>query len=121
MESFLHKELIVNVATMCEETLDDNDCMGSELYMMLYFDTKEVRISELEIDSCSKESINKVGVYSWKLTNNDLVIIESLPIKLPLIGVKALSLELKNKQLVGRFKLLNGKTKSLIFNKKLIN
>ena len=121
MKSLLHKELIANVATMCEETSDDNDCIGSELYIVLYFETKQVTISELEADSCNKESRYKVGTYPWSLTQNNVIEIESLFKKLPQSGVKILSLELKDSQIIGNIQYLNGKTGQPTFYKKPTN
>lgn len=120
IKPFLHKELVVNVATICEETLGDNECMGSELYIMLNFDAKQVHVSELEIDSCENETINEIGIYPWKLTQNKSIEIEILPKKLPFSGIEILSLKLKDKKVIGKIKRLNGKVKEYVFEERTI-
>jgi len=106
MKPFLHKELVVNVAAICEETLGDNECMRSELYIMLNFDAKQVHVSELEIDSCENETINEIGIYPWKLTQNK--------------SIEILSLKLKDKEVIGKIKRLNGKVKEHVFEERTI-
>jgi len=118
MKNVLHKELTANVGTICEETPDDNPCAGSAIYLILVFDKKEVQVTEKEISSCDKETIHEIGTFDWKLKDHKEISIDFVPQKIQGTYAENLILELRDKQLLGRIKHLNGQIVEYVFKEK---
>ncbi|MFC5048386.1 hypothetical protein [Aquimarina hainanensis] len=108
MKNHLHKKLVTKVGTVCEETPDDNPCAGSEIYLSLFFDKKEVKVSEIEVATCGQESIYNIGTYTWKLLPNKEIRIDFIPEQTKGTYAEHLFLELRDKKLVARIIHLNG-------------
>ena len=109
MKNHLHKKLVTKVGTVCEETPDDNPCAGSEVYLSLFFDKRQVKVSEIEVATCGQESIYKIGQYDWQLLRNKEIRIDFIPEQTKGTYAEHLSLELRDKKLVARIIHLNGK------------
>lgn len=118
MNDYFNKELITRVATICEETPDNNPCAGSEVFLALMFDKKEVQVYEKVISSCDKESVNKIGVYTWTLLPNKELQIDFISEEIEHTYADCFFLELRDKQLVGRITHLNGKVIEYSFQEK---
>lgn len=118
MNTYLHKELLANVGSICEETPDDNPCAGSEIYLSLLFDEKKVEIAEKEISTCGKESISLIGTFNWKLVKNQKIIIDFATEKTKGTYAEKLFLELKQQQLIGSVTHLNGRVIKYVFKEK---
>ncbi len=114
----MDKEFIAKVGAVYEETPDDNPCAGSEIYLILLFDKKQVHVAEKEMSSCDKETIQEIGTFDWKLKDNKEIAIDFIPQKIQGTYAENLILELRDKQLVGRIKHLNGQVKEYIFKEK---
>ncbi len=114
----MHKEFIAKVGAVYEETPDDNPCAGSEIYLTLLFDKKQVYVAEKEISSCDKETIHQIGTFDWKLKNSQEIAIDFIPQKIQGTYAENLILELRDKQLVGRIKHVNGQIVEYIFKEK---
>ena len=118
MKNHLYKELTAKVGAICEETPDDNPCAGSEIYMMLVFDEKQVSISEKEISSCDQESVHNIGIYNWKLLENQKISIDDIAEQTKGTYAENIVLELRDKQLVGNITHVNGRVIEYIFKEK---
>jgi hypothetical protein len=118
MNSYLNKELIARVATICEETPDNNPCAGSEIFLALIFDKKEVQVYEKVISTCGKESVKKIGTYKWTLLPNKELKIDFISEQIKYTYAEYLFLELRDKQLVGRITHLSGKVIEYSFHEK---
>jgi len=118
MKDYLNKELVAKVAVIYEETPDDNPCAGSEIFLGFIFNKKEVKVYEKEIVTCGKKIVNEIGVYKWELLPNKEIKIDFISEQTKDTYAEHLFLELKDKQLVGRIKHLNGKVIEYIFNEK---
>ncbi|WP_299242912.1 hypothetical protein [uncultured Aquimarina sp.] len=118
MKNHMDKEFIAKVGAVYEETPDDNPCAGSEIYLILLFDKKQVHVAEKEMSSCDKETIQEIGTFDWKLKDNKEIAIDFIPQKIQGTYAENLILELRDKQLVGRIKHLNGQVKEYIFKEK---
>jgi len=116
MKNHLHKELIAKVGAIYEETPDDNPCAGSEIYLILVFDEKQVQISEKEISTCDKESITKIGTYNWRLLPNQEITVDFVSEQTEGTYAEQLSLEFRDKQLIGNITHLNEKSIEYIFD-----
>lgn len=109
MNAYFNKELVARVATICEETPDNNPCAGSEIFLVLMFDKQEVQVYEKELSTCGKASVNEIGVYKWTLLPNKELKIDFISEQIKHTYAEYLFLELRDKQLVGRITHLNGK------------
>ncbi len=114
----MHKEFIAKVGAVYEETPDDNPCAGSEIYLTLLFDKKQVYVTEKEISSCDKETTKEIGTFDWELKDNKEIAIDFIPQKVQGTYAENLFLELLDKQLVGRIKHVNGQIVEYIFKEK---
>lgn len=108
MKSYLNKELIANVGSIFEETPDDNPCAGSEIYLTLLFDKEKVCVTEKEISSCGKEFITEIGKYNWELVSNKEISINFDPQKTKNTYAQNLFLQIKNHNIIGKIRHLNG-------------
>ncbi|WP_034242124.1 hypothetical protein [Aquimarina atlantica] len=118
MKKYLHKELRTEVATVCEETPDDNPCAGSTIYLALWFDKKQVQVSEKEVSTCDQESIYNIGTYTWKLLPNKEIKIDFDPNRIKGTYAEGLSLKLRDKQLIGYITYINGEVGEYAFKEK---
>lgn len=118
MKSYLNKELTANVGSIYEETPDDNPCAGSQIYLTFQFDKDKVSVSEKEITSCGKESINEIGKYNWKLGSNKEINIDFDLQKIKETYAENLFLEIGGKNIVGRITHLNNTTSEYVFKEK---
>jgi len=118
MKNYLNKELMAKVGTIYEETPDDNPCGGQQTYLALKFIKEEVFIVEKYISSCDKESILIIGTYKWKLRCTKKIKIDYIQEEVKGTYTEDLSLELRDKQLIGRIKHLNGKIVEYTFLEK---
>ncbi|WP_128755250.1 hypothetical protein [Aquimarina sediminis] len=119
VKNHLNKKLIAKVGAICEETPDDNPCAGSEVYLSLFFDKKQVEVSEIEISTCGQESIYEIGQYDWQLLRNKEIRIDFIPAQTKGTYAEHLSLELRDKKLVALITHLNGKLVEYIFEEKI--
>lgn len=115
MISHLNKELIAKVGTIYEETPDDNPCAGSEIYLTLLFNKKEVFLSEKEVSTCGKENVLEIGTFNWQLMPNNKINVDFDPEKTKYAYAKTLSLQLKNDTIFGYIIHLNDTTSEYIF------
>lgn len=118
MKKYLNKELRTEVATVCEETPDDNPCAGSTIYLALWFDKKQVKISEIEISTCGKESVYEIGTYNWELLYNKEISIDFIPEETKDTYAENIVLELRGQQLTGNTTHWNGQIVKHIFKEK---
>ena len=115
MKNHLHKKWIAKVGNIYEETPDDNPCAGSEIYLTLVFDEKQIHISEKEISSCNQESTHKIGIYNWKLLPNNVIEVDSILKETKGTYATQLQLELRDSKIVGIITHLNGKVVEYVF------
>ncbi|MBW1294167.1 hypothetical protein [Aquimarina litoralis] len=115
MTNHLHKKLISKVDTIYEETPDDNPCAGSEIYLMLVFDEKQIHISEKEISSCNKSSTHKIGMYDWKLVSNNTIEVDFITKEVEGTYAEQLQLELRDSKVIGIITHLNGNEVEYVF------
>ena len=115
MNNHLYKVLITKIGDICMETPDDNPCSGSQIFLTLLFDKKQVQVSEKEISSCSKVSILKIGTYNWEFMSNKKIKVYFISEETKGTYAEQLFLELRNKQVIGHLTHLNGKTVEYVF------
>ncbi|MBG6130346.1 hypothetical protein IWQ47_001571 [Aquimarina sp. EL_43] len=115
MKNHLNKKLIAKVGAVCEETPDDNPCAGSEIYLSLFFDKKQVKVSEVEISTCGKESVYEIGNYNWELLYSKEISIDFILEQTKGTYAEHLSLELRDKKLIASITHLNGKVVEYVF------
>ncbi|WP_139062494.1 hypothetical protein [Aquimarina megaterium] len=115
MKNHLNKKLTAKVGAVYEETPDDNPCAGSEIYLSLFFDRKQVKVSEIEILTCGKESVYEIGNYNWELLYNKEISIDFIPEQTKGTYAEYLSLELRDKKLIACITHLNGKVVEYVF------
>lgn len=97
------------------ETPDNNPCAGSQIYLTLLFNKKLVLVSEKEISNCGKESIIKIGTYSWELLCNKNIKVDFISEQTKGTYAEQLFIKLRNKQLIGYLTHLNGETVEYVF------
>ncbi len=117
MKNFFNKELITKVGAICEETSDDNPCAGSEVFLTLIFNKKEVQVNEKLIGTCGIESVNEIGAYKWELLPNKEIKIDFISEQIK-NTFEEMFLEFRGEQLLGRITHLNGKAIAYIFQEK---
>lgn len=108
-----------NIGFTCEETIEPDDCAGSQIHLVLKFTKETVLILEKEISSCDEEHISSQLEYKWTVTKDSEIEIDTDSKAIEYHFLKDLVLKIENKTIVGYKENGTKKTDRFQFKKQI--
>ncbi len=100
--SLVNKTFIAKIGSICEETPDNNPCVGEEIYLVLHFGKTFVDVVEQQISSCGEETTDLIGEFTWKWQKGSRSEIMFNPEEVMHTLRDSVALELSKGQLIGK-------------------
>ena len=116
-DMLINQTFISMIGSVCEETPDDNPCVGLEIFLVLNFKEDNVSIIEKEVSSCGIENITSMLDYKWKLIQNHEIKIDNDPKEIEYDFLKNLVIKVEQGKVTGYIKRGNKITDKIEFKK----